>query len=236
MIHSIRKLFLGKTYSETKPLESAIGKRIKNIVAIWNNELHEDIGIEKILRLFLALSQFLFPGIYIKQVFCKKGAAHQDLSMDFFILFKVGFPVFILKNNLQDNHFIFWIVVWLASETILYIPTLIFASDNFSRPRSYRRSMLLLFFNYMEIVFAFGVIYAQGDYLNKPLVHWFDSIYFSFMTSSTIGFGDMYPITPFGKFLVSCQSMFFLIFVVLFLNFFTKKIDHKGYFDHNNKL
>jgi hypothetical protein len=231
----LRKLLLGRPKEYIKPTESAIGKRIKNIKAIWNNEQHEDIGIEKVLRLFLAVSQFLFLGTYIKQVFGKKGIAHQDLSVDIFVLFKVGLPLIVLRNNFQNNQFIFWILVWFVTETMLYISTLIFASDIFSRPRSYRRSMLLLFFNYLEIVFVFGVIYATGNYLNKPFNHWFDSIYFSFITSATIGYGDFYPITTFGKFLVSCQSLFFLAFVVLFLNFFTNKVEHKGYFDHNNK-
>jgi hypothetical protein len=37
-------------------------------------------------------------------------------------------------------------------------------------------------------------------------------------------------ITTFGKALVSLQAMFFLFFVVLFLNFFSTKVKSKGYF------
>jgi Ion channel len=231
----LKKLILGKQPADEQPARSAIDKRIKNIKAIWNNEQHDDIGIEKIVRLFLAISQFLFLGTYIKQVFGKKGVAYQDLSVDVFVILKVLFPVLILSYGLESNSFIFFIVLWFLFETILYVPTLIFASDIFSRPRSYRRSMLLLFFNYLEIVFSFGVIYARATYLNKPFEHWFDSIYFSFVTSATIGFGDYYPVTAIGKLLVSLQSVLLLIFVVLFLNFFSNKVESKGYFDHTNK-
>jgi hypothetical protein len=126
-------------------------------------------------------------------------------------------------------------MVYVLLETILYIPTLIFASDTFSKPRSYRRSMLLLFFNYLEIVFAYAVLYTCGNHLNKPFHHWFDAIYFSIITSSSIGYGDYYPITTYGKFLVSTQALLFLFFVVLFLNFFSTKIKAKGYFDHGSK-
>jgi len=90
--------------------------------------------------------------------------------------------------------------------------------------------MLLLFINYTEIIFDFGVIYAFGNFLNKPFEHWFDSVYFSFITSATIGFGDFYPASPAGKFLVSFQSTLFILFVALFLNFFTGKVESKGYF------
>ncbi len=230
----LTKLFLGKTAREEPPVIGAIHKRIKNIQAIWNNEQDDDMGIEKIVRLFLALSQFLFPGTYIKEIFGKKGIAWQDLSVDAFVLLKVIFPLFILLNNLQYNTFCYFIVLWFLLETLLYVPTLIFASDIFTRPRSYRRSMVLLFFNYMEIVFSFAVVYARVNCLNRPFDHWFDAVYFSFMTSATVGYGDFFPVTPAGKFLVSAQSVVFFIFVVLFLNFFSNKVENKGYFDHTN--
>jgi hypothetical protein len=227
----LKKLILGKPSIDEQPTEGALRKRVKNIKAIWNNEQHDDIGIEKILRLLLALSQFIFLGTYIKQIFGRKGIAYQDLSVDVFVILKVIFPIIILSYGLQSNQVFFWILMWLMLETLLYVPTLIFASDIFSTPRSYRRSMLLLFFNYLEIIFDFGVIYSSGNYLNKSPEHWFDYIYFSFITSATIGYGDYFPVSTTGKMLVSFQSVIFLIFVVLFLNFFSNKVEHKGYFN-----
>jgi hypothetical protein len=224
------KLFLGRPLEGEIPTQGSISRRLYNIKCIWNNEHDNDVGIEKILRLFLAVSQFFFPGLYIKQIFSKRLIAYQDLAVDFYVLCKLSFPLFLLINDLQRNHILFFILLWLMAETMLYVPTLIFASDVIARPRSYRRSMLLLFINYIEIIFDFGAIYAHGNYLNKPLLHWFDSVYFSFITSATIGFGDYYPASPAGKFLVSFQSTLFIIFVALFLNFFTGKVESKGYF------
>lgn len=229
----LKKLLLGKVSKTYKPKYNSIQKRILNIRAIWNNDHQDDNGIEKIVRLFLSISQLLFPGIYIKYLACKKGHEYQDLAMDFYILAKFIFPILILKNHWQDHPILIWILVYVLLETVLYIPTLIFASDLFSRPRSYKRSMLLLFFNYLEIVISFGVLYTLGNNMNKPFHHWFDSIYFSVVSSNSIGFGDYYPITTYGKMLVSLQAMFFLSFVVLFLNFFSTKVKSKGYFDND---
>jgi hypothetical protein len=173
----------------------------------------------------------IFPGIYIKYLASKKGYEYQDLAIDVYVLAKVIFPIFILKFNLQHEPYIIYILIYVLLETVFYIPTLIFASDLFSRPRSYKRSMLLLFFNYIEIVFSFAVLYTIGENMNKPFEHWFDSIYFSVISSNSIGFGDYYPVTTYGKVLVSLQAMFFLLFVILFLNFFSTKIKSKGYFD-----
>ena len=232
----LRKLILGKPSESDKiPIQGTLKKRTNNLKAIWNNDQAEDIGIEKLLRLFLAISQFLFLGTYIKQLAGRKGVAFRDLSVDAFVLFKVFFPFTLLYYHLEGYNILFYIMIWFLLETILYVPTLIFASDNFSRPRSYRRAMLLLFFNYLEIVISFGVIYHRGEYLNKPFTHWFDPIYFSFITSATVGFGDFFPATPMGKFLVSAQTIIFMAYVVLFLNFFSNRVENKGYFDHTNK-
>jgi hypothetical protein len=231
----LKKLLLGNVSAIPKPKYNPIQKRIQNIRAIWNNNHQDDNGIEKIIRLFLSSSQLLFPGIFIKYLANKKGHEYQDLALDFYVLLKILFPFLILINQWQNNGWVIWILIYVLLETVLYIPTLIFASDTFSRPRSYKRSMLLLFLNYIEIVFSYGVLYSCGNYLNKPFDHWFDAVYFSTITSSSIGYGDFYPVTTIGKILVSTQALLFLFFVVLFLNFFSTKIKNKGYFDHKNE-
>ncbi|WP_396209071.1 potassium channel family protein [Flavobacterium sp.] len=226
----LRKLLVGKVSRNYKPKLNPIQKSLLNIRAIWNNDHQDDNGVEKIVRLFLSCSQLLFPGIYIKYLACKRGYEYQDLALDFYVVGKVVFPLLTLIYGWQSSSYIVWLLVYLLLETVLYIPTLIFASDSFSKPRSYKRSMLLLFFNYLEIVISFGVLYTLGENMNKSFAHWFDPIYFSMVNSSSIGFGDYYPVTTFGKALVSLQAMFFLFFVVLFLNFFSTKVKSKGYF------
>jgi len=228
-----RKLILGSTVS-TKPV-SAIRDRIKNIRAIWNNVHDDDMGIEKVLRLALAASPFVFPGLYLKELSGRRGQTYQDLTVDFFVLSKVIYPFLILYFGLSHQPWVVAVTVWLMIETVLYVPTLIFASDTLARPRSYRRSMLLLFVNYIEIIFDFAVIYSSGNFFNKPFHTWFDPIYFSFITSASIGYGDFYPVSPAGKLIVSFHSVIFLIFVVVFLNFFSSKVPSKGYFDPLDK-
>ena len=230
----LKKLLIGKISINEQKSINPLEKRIQNIKSIWNNDHHDDNGIEKIVRLILSFSQLLFPGIYIKYFAHKKGIEYQDLALDFYVLVKVAFPVVILINQWHNNKILVGIMFYVLLETIFYIPTLIFASDLFSKPRSYKRSMLLLFLNYLEVVFAFGVLYSIGNSMNKPFSHWFDSIYFSLITSSSIGYGDYYPVSLLGKVLVSFQSMFFLSFVVLFLNFFSTKVKAKGYFDQED--
>lgn len=231
----IKKLFLGNLAKIPKPEYNPVQKRVMNIKAIWNNNHQNDNGIEKIVRLFLSSSQLLFPGVYIKYLAYLRGYEYRDLALDFYVLLKIAFPLFILIYEWQSYHYVIYIMIYLLLETVLYIPTLIFASDIISKPRSYKRSMLLLFLNYIEIIFSFAVLYSCGNYLNKPFTHWFDAIYFSTINSASIGYGDFYPITIIGKILATAQAFLFLFFVVLFLNFFTAKIKVKGYFDIENE-
>jgi hypothetical protein len=232
MIQSLKKLLVGNhdmtdtVHAELTPLQ----RKMSNIKAIWNNEHKNDVGIEKIVRLFLASSQLLFAGAYIKELFGRRNEIKRNLSIDLFVLFKTFFPFFILYNQLVSNNILFVFVLWFMMETLLYVPTLIFASDLFHRPRSYGRSMLLLFFNYLEIIFGFAIIYSRVAVMNKPFVSWFDPIYFSCITSASIGYGDYFPVNSIGKAMVSLQSVILSLFVVLFLNFFSGRVESKGYF------
>lgn len=230
----LKKLLIGKVSENYKPKYNPIERRILNIRSIWNNDHQDDNGIEKIFRLFLSISQLFFPGIYVKTLASKINFAYKDLTMDIYILLKTFFPLLLLMNHWQEHKILIWLLVYLILETILYIPTLIFASDLFARPRSYKRSMLLLFFNYLEVIMSFGVFYTLGNNTNIPFGHWSDALYFSLMTTNTIGYGDYYPITTYGKFLASVQAMFFLSFVILFLNFFSTKVKSKGYFENDH--
>jgi hypothetical protein len=229
-----KKIMLGSQHEQEAPTKGALRKRVNNIHSIWHNHETSDVGLERIIRLLLAASQFLFLGSYIKEIAGRKGQSVQDVAIDLFVLLKLVFPVLLIYFGYTKNPFLYYLMLWFFAETMLYIPTLIFASDHFTRPRSYRRSMLLLLFNYFEITFCFAVLYANLNCLNKPFTHWFDPIYFSIVTTSTIGYGEFYPITPLGKFFVSVQSGIFFVFVVIFLNFFSNKVEQKGYFDHTN--
>ncbi|MCB9169915.1 MAG: two pore domain potassium channel family protein [Flavobacteriales bacterium] len=234
MKEAIRKLMMGRGQGTDVPRYSTIHRRLVNIRAIWNNDLEEDAGLEKFVRLLLACSQLVFPGTYIRHLFWRQGPMYQDLAIDLFVLLKTALPLVIMYEGWQDQLVLFWLAVWFMLETVTYIPTLIFASDAFPTPRSYRRSKMLLLFNYLEVVFTFGLIHIVCQDLNKPILHWIDAIYFSLVTTSTIGYGDLFPVTMRGKLLVMAQSLFYLSYIVLFINVFSFGMK-RGYFEQGDK-
>jgi hypothetical protein len=221
------KLFLGGSECTEDIKETALRRRIENVKCIWN---HQDYGIERVVRLILAISQFIFPGTYIRQIFGGKSSVNRDVSMEFFIIFKFIYAVLYVKFELYKYNICTGILIWFFFETILYIPTLVFASDYLKRPRSYTRSMLLFFLNYIEISVDYAGFYTASHGFNKEFPRWFDSIYYSFVTGSTTGYGDYFPVTATGEFLVVSQTIVFLMFIALFFNIFSSRLEIKGYF------
>ena len=92
----MNKLLLGKPSMNEGERHSTLERRWKNVLAIWNNSFDEDAGLEKLVRLLLAASQFLFTGIYFKHAFWRSGPVHQDLAVEVFVLLKTIFPVVVL--------------------------------------------------------------------------------------------------------------------------------------------
>ena len=219
------KLFLGKPEYNTPQKISAYNAYHTNIVKIWNNEKHHDVGFEKLLRLILVGIQPIFPGIHFRNIVGRYGVTKRNVAIEFYVLFKTILPCIFLITGLYHYRFAVAISSYLLTETIVYVASLIFVSDIFVKPRSYRRNILMLFLNYMEIAFSFAVVYAGLHLLGDQPGSVIDYIYFSIVTSTTIGFGDFHPVSSLGKMIVCTQAIVVVAFIVLFLNFFGSKVE-----------
>jgi Ion channel len=82
---------------------------------------------------------------------------------------------------------------------------------------------------YIGITFIFGLIYFLFDALNFKLtvanktVHFLDYIYFSAVTFTTIGYGDILPKDGAGQVIVFIESCFELTFIPVFGGFLAYK-------------
>ena len=220
------KLFLGKPDYNQPLRRSAYDSYRIHLRKIWENARHNDIGFEKLLRLFLVAVQFIFPGLHYRNYWGKKGTIVRNVAVEFYVLFKTLLPVFFLLSGAYRHTWAMVVSIYLLSETTFYVSALIFVSDMFVKPRSYRRNMLMLFLNYLEISLSFAVIYAHLKILGGLAHSVVDYIYFSIVTSTTIGYGDLHPVTSAGKMLVCVQAIMVVAFVVLFLNFFGSKVEN----------
>lgn len=90
--------------------------------------------------------------------------------------------------------------------------------------RSLNRSLVLLFINYIEIIVGFATLYLVTDSVGYkicvPLSSRLDALYFSVITITTLGYGDIKPIAEVGKWLSLTETVMGFILIVLVIGSF----------------
>jgi voltage-gated potassium channel len=73
---------------------------------------------------------------------------------------------------------------------------------------------------YRRLLATTGVVISIGSVVYHYVEgwSWLDSIYFSFITLSTIGFGDFYPVTPGGKIFTIFYIIIGIGIILTFIN------------------
>jgi hypothetical protein len=155
----LKVMFIGKGDYGNKKLRPAIQNQWTNFETVWNDKKDQSFGIERIIRTLLALQPFLFPALYIRHFGGKGGILTRKLFIELYVLFKFAFPFGILFFGQYQQHFALLVVAYLMIETIFYLSGLVFLSDIYIEPISYKRSLILLLINYVETTMGFAVLY-----------------------------------------------------------------------------
>lgn len=230
----LKKLILG-TYESSHKLKPAIRNQVTNVSRIWNNKTYKDFGIERLLRLFLVSIQFAFPALYIRHLSGLFGLISRKIFVEIYVLIKLFSPILFFYLDITDSIWVAVFTSYMLIETVIYLSSLIFLSDIYAQPISYKRSVVLLFINYVEVILEFAVLYSffniNFDIFPGQLVKDIDIIYFSFVSFSPIGFGEINSVVDYGKLIVISQIFVFLIFGGLFLSVFTSNIGEMTYFN-----
>ena len=234
----IKKLFYAGL-DNSKLDHRVISHQWENVTDVWNNtdNRFNAIGIERIFKLILILTQFITPGLYIRALFGAKGKLSKHIGVELHVIFKLISAFLILKYQLFSvifwgyHVFLFW-VWWMIFETVFYTANLVFCNDVFASPHSYKRNIILIFVDYIQLTFDYASIYLYYSVLKTTIdgcdviiTRSLDAAYFSFISSLTIGYGDIVPANDLGKKLVIGHIMIFLVFGVLFINFYTSRIE-----------
>jgi hypothetical protein len=90
--------------------------------------------------------------------------------------------------------------------------------------RSLNRSLILLLINYLELIVGFSILYlhtnsvgtSSGGLLVAPV----ESLYYSVVTITTLGYGDYAPITSTGQWLVMVETLLGFVLVALVVGSF----------------
>lgn len=217
----ISRLFLG--HQDVAEAYHAIEEHRNMIKSVWEGKQHNDIGLERLFRLLLLAVKFCFPGLYLEYFSGKVSKDARLVVSEIYVLIKALIPLWLLCTERSGMPFWYYLNVYLLVETFVAIFNRIYLSEHFDQ-EGYKRMLLLLFLNFAEVVFTFAVLYSAGNYLVQPFTSPLDAIYFSMMTSSTIAYGDNFPVTETGKLISMLQALSTLVFLGLVFNFFNSRL------------
>lgn len=211
------KLIMGTNRPESKP-RSVYLKETIAFKQIWNNKSYNDFGLERMLRLVLILSSFIMPGTLIRQLCGRKQLLIRKVVIEGYSLFKIGWYYFLFEADLTTSTTALVISLVLTIDTVHFMFSKIFLNDIHKQPISFKRTLLMTLINILEVILCFGFIYSYIDDTNQVASqmvfssghHLSDlqTVYFSFVTSATIGYGDIAPVAPI------MLSLFFLVIVI----------------------
>jgi len=214
----LRKLLTGNTKDVSVFERNAYKQQVLYLRQIWDEQSY---GIERLFRISLCLGLFFFPTTLVQTLF-SRSRLMRKLAVEAYMVLKLFLPLVMLTAGLYQSVVARGIVIYLLSETIFNILGVVFFSETRSVEISYWRSVLFLCLHYLEVVFDFAVIYAGADLLNKA-VSPLTALYFSFVTNTTLGYGDYHPVQPLGYCAVICQLLIFALFIILFINYFSSR-------------
>lgn len=216
----IKKIFVGPALENDS--NSVIDRDdLKNkIRGVWNDTNSPSYGIRRVLRLFLILIHLFYPTVIINNLAANLSPIMQKLLLDFYVFSKFIWLVLVLAFGWYSNLWVVIFTVYIISETVLYILSMIVLPDYYERSMIFSRLMIMLIFNYFQVSLAFSVILLYGDFLNESLTP-ITAIYFSVITMTTLGYGEFYPVTKIGYIITIVQSVIFALFVMLFINYFS---------------
>jgi hypothetical protein len=239
MLQFFKTLLMGNELVRSNQREHPeIRVQVINLYRVWRNKGYRDFGIERLIRLFLIASQFVFPGLYVRHIGAKYGGfLGRRLAVEIYILFKLMLPVLVFAGDFGAGMPLLMLIAYLLVETMLYLTSLIFLSFQFSAIVSYRRSLISLFINFMEISLNYGLVYfslakCYKDFFNKSFDSGLEAVYFSFITSATIGYGDIFPVHTLARVLVLSQVVFSFVFIGLIFNYFAARAHLGGDYSH----
>ena len=98
--------------------------------------------------------------------------------------------------------------------------------------KSYQRILIFVCMNYLEVLFWFAVFYRffdQGFDTTESNIHLNNitgSLYFSIITMTTLGYGDIMPSTNFGAFLCGFQTLLGVFWLVVVVAYFLTVMPH----------
>jgi len=225
----------GVPLSKTLYKEAGIMQKLKIVLNSWSDEyrLIKDIWgdefpktdmyklslLEKLIMSLLVFVRSLSAVHLIK--FASSKTLRSQLSENYVLLWFVALILFLFFPSSGICTSI--LIAYRLIDGFNYRLCIVFV-DRYKKGwglRSINRSFMLLLINYLEMIIGFAALYVYTESIGKPAITspW-ESLYFSVVTITTLGYGDFSPVNEWGQFLVATQTLMGVVFVMLVVSTF----------------
>lgn len=128
-----------------------------------------------------------------------------------------------------------WVIIFIQREHRLD------THGHYILVRHVGRWIVMIFFNIFEIILYFSVLFMffRGDF-QEEIVDKVTAFYQSILTATTLGYGEIHPISRISKILVIFQLFYFIIFILMVLPVVlsairAKEVTNEGFGEINNQ-
>ncbi|MBN2128186.1 MAG: two pore domain potassium channel family protein [Sedimentisphaerales bacterium] len=189
----------------------------------WPRGFKHKVGwIEKIVVTLLVFRRVVSLSTRLRDLLFKNERCQPICTELMTIAWLVFLTLSVVYGLLGSGFVAIIVLVYLIWGSIDYPLCIIFLDRHKPgwKPQSYNRLLILLFVNYLQIIAGFAYLYlhvAKVVYseCSNALASAGDALYFSVVTITTLGFGDMRPLDSWAKLWVATEVLTGLVFLVL---------------------
>lgn len=227
-----------------KPLQSSLDE-YKLIGKIWTGQYPEHSNQLPLSPLERSVMSFLIVIRSLSLTHLCNLATHYKIASfisEFYVILRfVLLSLMLIICSRLPIWFCYIITIYFLIDGLNYRLCIIFV-DRYAKNwglRSLNRSLILLLINYCEIIIGFAILYlisgSVGFNFHQQITLRSEAIYFSVVTITTLGYGDIRPITSLGRWLSVSETLMGFILIVLIIGTFLTGIKNIRNI-HKNKV